>query len=332
MKLLKHNDADPQVVAAKLLMGVISINEKVEDPESYIKAGQAFGADLVARVCAWQDKHKLTADGEIGPKTWAALAAAAPTCSTSKHRVSAATMALQILLEGAKLTADAIYGRRTKAAVAAFQAASGLSADGVCGPKTWKALISGSSAAEVPPQAATPGQFKKPANYKQHDPKWGSKMYSNHNNKKQTMANSGCGPTAMADAAAVLIDPGLDPWDLARLAMQWGDRTASSGTDTSFFKHIQAKYGFKRMVGTGSLATLKACLDAGGYAICRMGKGYWTTGGHYICAWKYDDQYVYCCDPSSPSSRRKEERVKQKQSDFLKQRKDFWCFFPERAA
>jgi peptidoglycan hydrolase-like protein with peptidoglycan-binding domain len=50
---------------------------------------------------------------------------------------------LQYLLNarGAKLAVDGIFGAKTKAAVAAFQRAHHLPADGVTGPKTWGALI-----------------------------------------------------------------------------------------------------------------------------------------------------------------------------------------------
>jgi uncharacterized protein with LGFP repeats len=39
-----------------------------------------------------------------------------------------------------KLTADGIFGAKTKAAVIAFQKSKGLTADGIVGPKTWAAL------------------------------------------------------------------------------------------------------------------------------------------------------------------------------------------------
>lgn len=333
MTTIKHNDSGRLVVAAKLLMGILTVREKIADPDSYIKANQAFDANFVASVCTWQGNHHLTADGVIGPKTWAALGAAQPTCSTSKNSISGQTLALQLLLDS-KITCDGVYGKRTKSAVAVFQDAKKLKADGVCGAKTWAALL-GKAESEVTPTSgtATPesGKFKSTVNYKQHDSRWGKKNYTSCGNKNQTMANSGCGPTAMANIIATLIDKNVTPWDLAQLAMKWGDRTASSGTATSFFKHIQKHYGFKKMVGAGSLEAVKACLDAGGYVVCRMGPGYWTNGGHYITAWKYDVTYIYCNDPSSPTSKRA-ERKKQKLSEFLKQRKDFWCYYPELEA
>lgn len=339
-KTIKHNDAGKLVVAAKLLMGVLTVDKQIKDPSSYIKANQAFDADFVATVCAWQSGHGLTSDGIIGPKTWAALGAAQPTCSTSKNKTSRHTLALQILIDS-KITADGVYGKRTKSAVAVFQDSKKLKADGVCGAKTWAALLGkaesqAAASTSSTPSTATPStttaagkKYTSTVNYKQHDKRWGSKMYSNHGDKKQTMANSGCGPTATANVIAMLVDKKVTPWDLAQLAMKWGDRTKNSGTATSFFKHIQKYYKFKKVVGTGSLDAVKACLDAGGYVVCRMGPGYWTNGGHYITAWAYDDKYIYCNDPSSPTSKRA-ERKKQKLTDFVKQRKDFWCIYPER--
>ncbi len=306
---IKHEDAGDIVRIAQLLTEYADLNE----------ASGQFDASFVAFIVSWQTKHKLTPDGIIGEATWKEIAKSAPTCSTAKHKTSGFTQALQILLNGADLVADGIYGKKTKKAVAAFQAVSGLESDGICGPDTWKKLIVGKEESS----SSTPGEFKQPVDYKQADSRWGKKMYSNHGNHNQTYANSACGPTAMADVIATLVDPKATPVTLGELALKWGDRTAASGTATSFFPHVQKHYKFKKMVGTKSLTTLKACLDAGGYVVCRMGKGYWTRGGHYICAWKYDSKNIYCNDPASS------KRKYQKQSDFLKERKDFWCFWPE---
>lgn len=315
---IRHQDTGKLVVVAKCLTGYVKIASKVTDPDSYIKVNGTFDADFTAFVVSWQTSHGCTPDGIIGPDTWTAIAKAAPTCSTAKNRISGYTFALQLLLDG-NITADAIYGPRTKAAVVAFQSATGLSADGICGPKTWSALIVGAQ----PQPAPTPGEFVQPVDYKQGDPRWGKKMYSNHGDKNQTMANSGCGPTACADVVATLKDKSVDPWTLAQLAMQWGDRTYNSGTAWTFFGHVAEKYHFVKMVETKSFAALKACLDAGGYVVCSMSKGYWTSGGHYICAWKYDATYVYANDPASST------RKKQKIADFKAQCKRYFCFYPD---
>lgn len=337
MQTIRHQDSGKAVVIAKLLMGYNKITEKVTDPESYIKANSLFDAEFTAFVVSWQSNHSITGDGVIGPKTWAAIAKAAPTCSTSKNRISGYTMALQILLD-TNITCDGIFGSRTKAAVVAYQDAKGLKADGKCGPKTWEALLTDTeekpdseSGSEAPSSGSTDSStgtttkvtFKQPVDYKQGNSKWGSKIYSNHNSKSQTMANSGCGPTACADVVATLKDKSVTPWTLAQLYMKWGYRTDNSGTAWGAFKKTAEYYKFSKFVQSSSWSALTACLDAGGYVVCSMGPGYWTKGGHFICAWKYDKTYIYCNDPASSS------RKKQKISEFKQQRKQYFCFYPD---
>ena len=316
LKTIRHQDSDRLVVVAKLLIGYLQFTKPIEDPESYIKVNQVYDANFTAAMVTWQTRHDLSPDGICGPNTWRAIAKAAPTCSTSKRKTSGYTMALQMLL-GGNLTPDGVYGTRTKNAVATYQDSHKLDKDGICGPKTWQALIDG--------DAQSPsGTFVKPVDYKQGDSRWGKKMYSNHNDKKQTMANSGCGPTACADVVATLIDKAVTPWTLAQLSMKWGTRTYNSGTSWTFFTKVASYYKFSKFVKSGSLDALKACLNAGGYVVCSMGPGYWTKGGHFICAWKYDANYIYCNDPASST------RKKQKIADFKKQCKQYFCYYPNK--
>lgn len=316
---IKHQDTGQLVVVAKQLTGYIKESKKITDAKGYIEANGIFDANFTAFIVSWQTNHRLTADGIIGPATWESIAKAAPTCSTSKNRTSGYTFALQLLL-GDNVTPDGIYGSRTKAAVAALQSASGLSSDGVCGPKTWNQIIIGDAKPEPVP---TPCEFVQPVNYLQGKPEpWAGYMYSNHNDKSQTMANSGCGPTAAADVMATLIDKNITPWTLAQLAMEWGDRTYNSGTAWSFFKHLADYYHFTKFIQSGNFDVLKACSKAGGYVVCSMGPGYWTSSGHFICAWKFTDTDVYCNDPAS------RKRTHQSISQFKKECKQYFAFYP----
>ena len=102
---IKHSDNSALVNVAKYLTGYSERGE----------ASSTFDATFVSFVCSWQGKHNLTADGVIGPKTWAKIAETAPTCSTSKNKKSAATCAVQLLI--GELTVDGIYGSGTKKAM-----------------------------------------------------------------------------------------------------------------------------------------------------------------------------------------------------------------------
>ena len=220
---------------------------------------------------------------------------------------------------------DGIFGKNTLSALKNFQAASGLKADGVAGPLTWAALMT-LSGAKAPPSPegeglGHTGMRIQPPDFKQYDPRWAGKMYSSHGDKTQTMKSSGCGPAAMADVVAALIDASVTPPLLADRALAWGDRSRSSGTAWSFFKHVSQAYPFGRYLKTGSREALLNCLDSGGLAVASMGKGYWTKGGHYICVWKHDDAFIYANDPASS------KRTRQKISDFMKERKAFFCFW-----
>jgi peptidoglycan hydrolase-like protein with peptidoglycan-binding domain len=75
--------------------------------------------------------------------TWAQrLADALPTVRhTTRATMMAARMQSLLDLAGYDITIDGIPGDHTIAAVEAFQHARGLSRDGVCGPKTWRALL-----------------------------------------------------------------------------------------------------------------------------------------------------------------------------------------------
>lgn len=303
---IKQNAKNNYVKIAQYLTGYAARNQ----------ASGIFDAKFKEYVCEWQRQNGLTADGIIGPKSWNAMVEKAPMCSTARNKTSAYTCALQLLLGG--VTVDGIFGSSTKSAVFSYQNSKGLTADGICGRKTWGSLILGETVSTVNKIS----EFKQPKDFKQYDSKWASKMYSSVNDKSQTMKSSGCGPTAAADVVATLKDSSVTPWTLAQLYLKKGFRSANNGTNWSAFKWTANQYGFSKFVQTSNIATLKACIDAGGYVVCSMGPGYWTSGGHYICAWKYESGYIYCNDPASA------KRTKQKESDFIKQRKQFFCFYP----
>lgn len=321
LKTIRHQDTGDLVKAAKYLTGY---SERKA-------ATDTFDAEFVAFVCSWQGKNGLTADGIIGPLTWGKIASNAPTCSTAKNKTSAATCAVQLLVGG--LTVDGIYGSNTKKGVAAYQSANKLTADGICGPKTWAALIGTASTGTSTGTGTGAGQtvvggkvLNKCVHYLQWDSRWKNIKYSTHTSS-QTIGNSGCGPSAMAQIMATFIDAAITPVEMCKLAVDNGYRTYDSGTAWGFFEFIFKRYpGFSKFVKTTSVETLKSALAQGALAVCSMNSNdnhFWTSGGHYITAIGYDaDGYIYANDPNKSSAPRKQHQDKFKSC--LKQAFIFW--------
>lgn len=139
----------------------------VECQEDLIKLGYnvgekgadgKFGAATEKAVKEFQRDNGLTADGVVGQKTWDALDNAKPKPDPGpepqpvKHKTlrkgdsgeEVFEMQMLLLDHGEALPkygADGKYGQETVNAVKNFQMKNGLSVDGICGPKTWAALL-----------------------------------------------------------------------------------------------------------------------------------------------------------------------------------------------
>jgi len=315
---IKKGDNGDYVKVAAYLTGFAKKNE----------AGDTFTQEMHDFIAKWQKGNGLAADGIIGSKTWTKIAETLPTCSTSKNKDSTYTCAVQILIGG--LTVDGVYGTKTKQGVAAYQSANGLEADGKCGPKTWKKLIV-TKDSEKPDDDDKPAPGKtinKCVHYLQWDSKWKNKKYSTHTSK-QTIGNSGCGPTSMAQIMATWIDPKITPVEMCELAIKGGYRTYDSGTAWGYFKYVFKQYdGFSKYIETKSVETLKSALAEGALAVCSMNSNdnkFWTSGGHYITAIGFDsDGYIYANDPNKASAPRK-----QKQDKFKSCMKQAFIFWPQ---
>lgn len=256
---IKLNDNNNLVEVAQYLMNYAAIKQ----------ATSFFDEKFQTKVMEWQSLKHLAADGIIGKNTWTELAKSAPTCSTSKNKKSVYTCALQILLGG--LTVDGIYGNNTKNAVVAFQNTNKMKADGICGPKTWSMLIIGKDEEK-------PIDNRQPIDYKQYDKRWKDIEYSTHT-ASQTIGNSGCGPTAMADIVATWWDSSITPVEMCELSTANGFRTYNSGTAWGYFKFCADYFGANKFIQTTSIAVLKSALQEGAYAIVSFGSSKWTKQG-----------------------------------------------------
>jgi peptidoglycan hydrolase-like protein with peptidoglycan-binding domain len=110
-----------------------------------------FGPLTDAAVRAFQQERSMSVDGIVGPLTWGALIVTVRRGSTG-DAVRGVQEEFQFRnLSGDPslgLTVDGIFGAKTEAAVRGFQQAlrtdvPSVVVDGVVGPVTWQALVSG---------------------------------------------------------------------------------------------------------------------------------------------------------------------------------------------
>jgi cell wall-associated NlpC family hydrolase len=126
-----------------------------------VRADGHFGETTLRAVRRFQAEHGLLVDGQVGPHTWAALAAewrGAPGEAVLREgSTGPAVAAVQRLLG---VTADGDFGPVTLAAVRDFQARHGLVVDGQVGDHTLAALRRRPAAVRhhtPPPQAESRG-------------------------------------------------------------------------------------------------------------------------------------------------------------------------------
>lgn len=288
------------------------------------EADGKYGPKTVSAVKAYQNENGLEADGKVGKQTISKMIDKAPTLRAGASGVY--VQVVEALLDTMK--ADGIYQDDEIAHVKTYQASKNLEIDGVVGKKTYRALFNldsttPASDSSLNPRTDNGTNSTKPVDYKQYDSKWGKIKYSTHTSS-QTIANSGCGPTSMADIIATWYDKNFTPKEACKLAVDNGYRTYNSGTAWGYFKFIAKRYNVSKFVQTSSFATMQACLAAGGYVVVSFRPSKWTKGGHYCCLWKDDGKTIYVNDPASSSS----ARAKGTYSEVKSAAKQYFCFYP----
>lgn len=186
-----------------------------------------------------------------------------------------------------------------------------------------------SSTVPVSPSTSSTVKFVKPISYLQTDLKWENHNYSAKGEKK-TIGSAGCGVTAAAMVIATLKDRNVTPITTAEWSMKHGYKALNQGTYYTYFVPQFKQYGItcKRLnqsslYGNSSSSAHTETLNAlkqGNWVIACMGKGNWTSSGHFILLYKYENGYVYINDPAST----KANRIKNTWDLFAKQVKYLW--------
>jgi peptidoglycan hydrolase-like protein with peptidoglycan-binding domain len=118
-------------------------------PNPDIEVDGVFSGHIEFAVKDFQKGVGLTADGVVGPNTWAVLPNGAPMPRLERGSKGDVVKALQTLLtNGApgrwNVTPQGIdgdFGPKTAIAVKAFQTWGGVAADGVVGDQTWSVSL-----------------------------------------------------------------------------------------------------------------------------------------------------------------------------------------------
>lgn len=129
----------------------------------------------------------------------------------------------------------------------------------------------------------------------QWDKRWGYAPYG-----RSSISISGCGPTCLSMAIFSLTrDENATPDALARFGMDNGYYMEGQGTLWSFMTEGASHYGLNaREIGLDEEA-MKQYLDRGCPIVCAMRPGDFTTTGHFILIYGYDENGFMVNDPNS---------------------------------
>ena len=168
-----------------------------------------------------------------------------------------------------------------------------------------------------------------PVSYLQTDPRWSNNNYSTAG-EQTTIGKSGGGPTCMAMVIASLKDKSITPANTAAWSLANGYKARNQGTYYSYFKPQGAAFDIKvAQVNASNIYGNRAhpahdkpleAIKSGDWVICCMGKGNWTSSGHYILWYGMDGDKALINDPNSTAA----SRIRAKLSLLQSQVKYYW--------
>lgn len=170
---------------------------------------------------------------------------------------------------------------------------------------------------------------QQPVIYYQTDPRWKNIPYA-VKGEHSTIGGSGCGPTAVAMVLATWADKSVTPKTECAWALAHGWKCLNSGTYYGYVVAATKRYGLKCTQLNGASiygnststyhAQAKAAIEAGDLVIACMGRGTWTSSGHFVTVWDIRGNTIYINDPASSRL----ARTQGDYSTFKKQVKYYW--------
>jgi len=129
----------------------------------------------------------------------------------------------------------------------------------------------------------------------QWDPMWGYETYGS-----SYLAVTGCGPTCLAMSGYYLTgDEVMNPKTIAEYAEDWGYYAKGYGSSWTLISEGAEKLGLKAKELPLVKKKMTDALEAGSPIILALGKGDFTTTGHYIVLTGWDGQAFTVNDPNS---------------------------------
>ncbi|MGN1118834.1 MAG: C39 family peptidase, partial [Oscillospiraceae bacterium] len=131
--------------------------------------------------------------------------------------------------------------------------------------------------------------------FMQWDERWGYEEYSG-----EIMGLSGCGPTALSMAAVYLLgDTSLSPAYIADFSEENGFSSRSNGTSWTLMNEGAQQLGLCSGEVPLWEASMANALSEGKLIVCAMGKGDFTSTGHFILLTGYSEGLFSLNDPNS---------------------------------
>lgn len=129
----------------------------------------------------------------------------------------------------------------------------------------------------------------------QWDIRWGYVPYGNSGNN---VGIAGCGPTCLSMASFYLSgDRHWTPDAIAKFSEENGYYFAGAGTAWALLDEFPAQVGLTSARVSKTEKKLKAELDKGNVLICSVRLGNFTSGGHFIVIYGYDENGFKVNDP-----------------------------------